>query len=394
MASQLTGRALREFWLLTLGQFLLFCGFTMFFQFPLFIKSLGGGEREIGIIMGVATVLPTVLLPWFATMAGQVDRKRMMELGAVLVAVSSLACALLRAPDVYMALLMSLRGLGFVVYLIANGAYVATILPARERARWFSIYFAFWSIASAVGPGMGEFVILRLGYTPFFAISFAVLLAATSLTLGLDAGRASRSVPLFNPLWAMTHFFLELKQTRFRYLFVTLLCMSGAFSAVLTFTATYLRGMQLSSGVFFAAYALVAVASRFGGGGLSDRYGRALVAVPTIAMLAAGMVAFSFTTGLLLALVSAALLGVGWGLANPTISAQMIDRAPPQLQGVAVGGFQLAFNLGMLLCTPVFGFIAEHAGYPSMWRVSGGLMVVALLVYAFLGCRGEEPAPA
>lgn len=394
MASQLTGRALREFWLLTLGQFLLFCGFTMFFQFPLFIKSLGGGEREIGIIMGVATVLSTALLPWFATMAGQVDRKRLMELGAVLVAVSSLACALLRAPDVFMAMLMSLRGLGFVIYLIANGAYVAAILPPRERARWFSIYFAFWSISSAIGPGMGELVILRLGFTPFFVISGAVALTATSLTLGLGAGRAASAQPMFNPLRAMAYFFRELTRGRFRYLFLTLMCMSGAFSAVLTFTATYLRGMELSSGVFFAAYALVAVASRFGGGGLSDRYGRAMVALPTLGMLVAGMVVFSFTTGLALALVSAALLGVGWGLANPTISAQMIDRAPLQLQGVAVGGFQLAFNLGMLLCTPVFGFVAEHAGYPSMWRVGGGVMGVALLLYVFLGRHGGEPQPA
>lgn len=394
MSSQLTGRKLREFWVLTLGQFLLFCGFTMFFQFPLFIKELGGGEREIGLIMGLAIILPTVLLPWFAAMAGQWDRKRLMVFGAGLVALSTVACTALGAPDALMGAVLSVRGLGFTIYLIANGAYVAGILPAAERARWFSIYFAFWSISSAIGPGVGEYLILNYGFTEFFLASFAIVVVSTGMTFGLTANQPESVKLALNPFRAAIFFLVELTRKRFRSLFFTLLFMAGGFSAVLTFSATYLRTVGLSSGLFFAAYAVVAVAARFGGGGLSDRYGRAAVAIPMLMTLVVGLLVYSFTDGVPLVLVSALLLGLGWGLANPTISAQMIDVAPVGLQHVAVGGFQFAFNVGMLVTTPIYGFVADNQGYPAMWRLASGMLLVAVAIYALFVRPGKPLQPA
>ncbi|MCH7478267.1 MAG: hypothetical protein IIA14_09210, partial [SAR324 cluster bacterium] len=58
--------------------------------------------------------------------------------------------------------------------------------------------------------------------------------------------------------------------------------------------------------------------------------------------------------------------------------------------GIAVGGYQFAFQLGMLLCTPVFGLIAESRGYPLMWRFSAGLMVAATLIYLIEAFRGRS----
>ena len=58
--SQLTGQERRDFWLLSLGQLLAFCGFFSFFQLPLYIKELGGGEKEIGIIMGMTSLASTL----------------------------------------------------------------------------------------------------------------------------------------------------------------------------------------------------------------------------------------------------------------------------------------------------------------------------------------------
>ena len=390
MASQLVGTERREFWVLSLALFLVFCGFSTFFQFPLFIKAVGGSEREIGLIMGLSVGVSTLLLPWVASLVDQLNRKRLMLGGGALLAVSSGACLFLRAPDLWMGALMTLRGLGFSVFLVANGAYVASILPPGERSRWFSIYFAFWSLSSAVGPGIGEVVILQWGFRAFFLITLAILMAGLALTLFISSRPPLAPAPLGNPATAMLRFFVELLRPRFRYLFLALLAMSGAFSTVLTFTATFLRGLNLSSGLFFAAYAVVSVGSRVGAGGLSDRFGRTVVVVPTLLVLVAGLALYSVTEGMVTMVASAAIIGLGWGLCNPTVSAQMLDRAPPQLQGIAVGGYQFAFQLGMLVCTPVFGLIAESRGYPLMWRFSAGLVVAATLIYLIGAFRGRS----
>jgi len=381
MPSALAGPERREFWVATWGQFLVFAGFSMFFQFPVFIKVLGGTESRIGIIMGFTPIASTFLLPWVASVVDRANRKVLMMGGGGVLALGSIAALALDTPGVGMAVLMTIRGLGFVLYLVANGAHLARILPPRERARWFGIYYAFWSIAAAVGPGLGEAVIHYWGFQAFFGVSFAIVVTGTLLPLGLRGESAGLEALWTNPFPGIVSFFRELLQPRFRWLFFSMLLMAGGFASVIGFTATYLQLLGLSSGVFFATYAVTSVVSRLWGGGLSDRLGRTVVVVPAMLVGCGSMMVYSFTQGLITMMIAAGLAGLGFGFANPAISAHMVDRAPPKLQGIAVGGFQFAFNLGMVLTTPLMGAIADNMGYRPMWWSGSALVFGAALVY-------------
>jgi MFS family permease len=198
----------------------------------------------------------------------------------------------------------------------------------------------------------------------------------------------------FRPLHAIADFLRGLTGPRWRNPFLALLLMAGALGAVTNFTATYTQGLGLSSGVFFANYALINAVSRFGGGGLADRYGRSLIILPMLIAYGGGIYLYSFTTNTWMMLASGLLIGVGFGLANPALLALMLDRATPQLQGRAIGTFHMAYQVGFLVMPPIFGVIAERYGYRPMWWLAGVLPFAAMVVYLLPErLAGPESAP-
>jgi predicted MFS family arabinose efflux permease len=102
---------------------------------------------------------------------------------------------------------------------------------------------------------------------------------------------------------------------------------------------------------------------------------------------------YSFTDGLGWMIVSASIIGFGFGFCNPAMSAQMLDEAAPQDQNIAVGGFQFGYNLGMIVSTPVMGVVTEAFGYQVMFRAAAGMAVLSMAIYV-IGELTRKPRPA
>ena len=390
MTSQLQGLERRDFWVLTIGQFLAFCGFFAFFQFPLYIKAVGGGETAIGVMGGLGSLASTLFLPWTADLADRWDRRWLMLGGLGLVLATTLLGLTMTAPDAWMAALVILRGFGFGTYNNAAGAYVADLLPASERSRWIGVNFGFNQIAVAVGPALGELLIVHVGFASFFLMSSAFMGGAIFLLWQI----ARRSVPPpsspFQALEVGRIFGRVLLQRRTRHLYAVLLLMSCGLGAVFGFSATYLHGLGLSSGLFFMVYAVVNGGLRIGAGGLSDRYGRVLIVIPTLAAFGLGLLLYGVTRGPVLLVAAAILIGLGFGLSNPAIMAQLLDRSDPRLRGRVIGGFYFAYQLGALGATPLWGIAADWLGYPAMFYLAAACLAAATALYAFAETRAHR----
>lgn len=387
MPSELKGRERRDFWVLTLAQFLMFCGFFSFFQFPVFIKAVGGSETAIGVMGGLGALASTALIPWIADVVNRTGRKRLMQVGITASALSTLGALTMTAPDAWMAALLISRGLGFAVYNNAAGAYMAEILPPAERSRWIGVNFGMNQIAVAVGPALAEVLILHAGFPAFFLMAAGFETGGLLLLTGVTNRPFHSRPPRLGMVQVGRTFFRTLAGRNTRHLYLTLLLMACALGAVFNFTATHLRGIGLSSGLFFTVYALVNGGSRLVGGGLSDRFGRPIVVIPTLALFAAGLMLDSAVAGNGLLVSSAVLIGLGFGMSNPTLLAQLLDRADSREHGRVIGGFYFAYQLGALGASPAFGVAAEHLGYPAMWRMAAAVMLAAIGVYAWAEVR-------
>jgi len=315
-----------------------------------------------------------------------------MLAGAGLLALSTLACLSLAAVNAWMITLMVLRGVGFGLYANATGVYAAQIMPTGERGRWIGINFAANQIAIAISPALAEQTILHLGFRAFFLLSVAFAGAGMALVWGVSPQPPGQAAGWAGPLRVLAEFVRFLLSPATRWVFLTLLMMGCALGAIFTFTATYVRGLGLASGLFFMLYASVNALTRILGGGSSDRYGRAVVIIPALCTFAGGLALYGGARGLLTVLGSALIIGLGFGLANPAVLAQMLDRTPRENHTRAIGAFNLAFQLGTLGASPLFGLVALHWGYPPMWRLAAAAGLAGALIYWVMCVWAERRA--
>src|SRR4030065_677166 len=96
MLSGLDKTQSKNFSLITIANFFLFCNFSSFFLLPLFIKKLGGNEANIGFIMGSFGVTSLGSIPLVAFLIDKYGRRWFMLIGAIVMFSSSLSYLFVR----------------------------------------------------------------------------------------------------------------------------------------------------------------------------------------------------------------------------------------------------------------------------------------------------------
>jgi MFS family permease len=128
------------------------------------------------------------------------------------------------------------------------------------------------------------------------------------------------------------------------------------------------------------------------GGMMSDRMGRRLPALAGSLVATAGVLWYSTASGYWALFVAVGLAGAGSAFSSPAVAALTADVCDPKRRGEAFGYFLTSFNLGMVLGSLVFGFVAEWVG---LWGavLTWGVSSLALSLCGLL-IRETAAAPA
>jgi MFS family permease len=133
----------------------------------------------------------------------------------------------------------------------------------------------------------------------------------------------------------------------------------------------------LAMTAFGSAY----VVARLLFGRLPDKLGGARVATASASVAVIGQLATWLATSATMAVVGAALTGLGFSLAFPSFGVEAIRRVPPQNRGAALGAYTACFDAAMGMGVPVLGLVVGAAGYEAAFGI-GALMALGSLVIA------------
>jgi predicted MFS family arabinose efflux permease len=143
----------------------------------------------------------------------------------------------------------------------------------------------------------------------------------------------------------------------------------------------------------FAIFLSAMTIGRWFGPGLIDRYGRVLTIRIFGALALAGLSLVVWGSALPVAMVGAALWGLGTALGFPVGMSAASDEAahaPARVSVVATIGY-IAFLAG----PPLIGFLGQHTGTLHALTVTGGLVALGLLISGVLRpLPDRERAPA
>jgi MFS family permease len=144
------------------------------------------------------------------------------------------------------------------------------------------------------------------------------------------------------------------------------------------------RGLE-NPGLFYAVFAVAMLLVRAKAGEMSDRRGRAAVIVPGMIVTGASLLVLGVTTGPGGVLVGAAVLGLGFGSAQPALMALTTDRVRPAERGKAMGTFYTAWELGIASGAAGAGWLLSITDFGTLFVLGAAIPIGG----AFLALRAR-----
>jgi predicted MFS family arabinose efflux permease len=231
---------------------------------------------------------------------------------------------------------------------------------------------------NAVAPAASEEIALRVDWPATFLV--AGLFALVSVALSRRVGDRRPPVSRDGAATSLLEMALRPQQLRVT---AAVSLVGVAMGAAFTFHQPFALELGMTHvRSFFVAYASAAVVMRLGFGGLIDRAGRRRVVLVTLALYLLVVGAMSALQPGWLPVFGAA-LGVAHGLFYPAYNALAVEAVSAHERGKLIGMFQAGFNFGVAAGALALGIVAERAGYPAVfWMAAGCLLLAWLIIFS------------
>jgi EmrB/QacA subfamily drug resistance transporter len=429
----------RKWWILiavSIGMFMGLLDVTIVnIAMPAIITDLNTTVSHASWVLNAYSLVLAVFFLSMGRFGDRYGQKRVFLFGLVTFTIFSLLCGFAPTID-WLIVFRAGQGLGGAALLTISLPIVLGAFPRRQQGMAVGLWGALGTAAAAVGPTLGGVLVTYGHWSWIFFVNVPIGIVAVvvcavvipptvrgakaeggidipgmlisgvglfALTLGLVEGGswgwtsaaivtlfvvAALTFPLF--MWWETHtaspmFPVNLLRIRSftaantAIMFIGL-AMGGTFLMVVLFLVSVLGYSELRAALAITVMPVVALIVAPNSGRLNDRIGPRLPSAAGAAFFALGLILLAQLGGgttLWDVTWRVVFLGVGMGLAMPTLSAASMASLPPQVRGVGSGSLntmrQIGFTVGVALVVAIFThMVAQNAQHAT--RQAAGLI--------------------
>lgn len=378
-----------EFWLIYLANGLTMTAISMLVRYADFVAFLGGGEAQLGLIVGVGMVGS---LSMRVAQGVGIDRygSRRIWLGSLALYIfSALAHQVVASPGgpgifaVRILMQTSLAGI-----FGSSITYISRRVPPQRMAEMVGTVGISGFLGMLIGPQLSDWIcghgqVGQAELNRMFQVS--ALLATGALVIAAVATRRAsatgpRRIP---PVWAVLR----------RYQPGLILLVAAAAGVGLNLPSTFLRAMAAERGVasigtFFSVYAVTAVAVRLLTRNQFVKYGNRPWVIGGMVTLAASMGLYVVVESPWQWTIPGSLAGVAHAVLFPSVVAGGSTAFPERYRGLGTTLMLAMFDAGNLVGAPLVGGIVHFArelslpAYPTMIVAVTICLLLVTAVYA------------
>ena len=276
-----------------------------------------------------------------------------------------------------------LRGLHGVIFALGTtvmAALAVLVLPPNRKGEGINMFAIFSNVAMVLGPAIGLYALSSYGSIALYL--FLTIMTGLALVL-------SNSIPLSKELattkpsthkgWNISQF-IEKRSLPWALMG---LFIGFTYSGVLVFIPIELNSMGAGiwGSAFFAIFAVMIIISRPLVGKAYARYGSKYIIYPGLVLFILGLLALGIATTPLTIILTAPLLGLGYGAAQPAFQALAIQSAPIERAGVSTATYFLALDISVGAGSVILALLASAVGYQYLYMFTAIIMIVALALY-------------
>lgn len=366
----------RNFILICLSNLFVFTSFYFLLPtLPVFVTDvLRGDESNVGYIIGILSLTAVLVRPLSGYLLDTAGRKKIMFLALVAIVLSMGAYDLVAGLAALFGL-RALHGLAWGFSTTGAGTIAADVVPPARRGEGMGYFGLANTLAMAVGPILGLYILGNFGFHNLFLAGLAVAVLGLISVLGISYPEEKSN--------QKTSFSLgSVFEPKVFSLSAILFFVSLVYGGIVSFITLYSKEIGIANaGTYFLAYAATLLFVRPIAGKIFDKSGpNKIMAVGFISISLSFIILFA-AKDLTLFLLSAVAMGVGFGIVHPSAIAMAINRVPPYRRGAANGTIFSAFDLGIGLGSIFLGLLSKYIGLSYMYLACSAIVVVPLCLF-------------
>jgi MFS family permease len=349
---------------------------------------LHGSDLAVGIVVGAFALTAVVFRPLAGRQADHRGRRIVLVAGALAMAAGG-ALYLLASSVAGLVGARLVVGMGEGAVYTAGASWAVDLAPEDRQGLALGLFgLSVWGGLS-LGPLAGELLRSGVGYDAVWALTAALPLAGAAIASRLPEPRRGAQDGAPGPLALFPRAAhrpgLALALANFGY------------AALAGFVVLHLHARGIGGGAtVFTAFAVAVFASRLVLSRVPDRAGARRTATVAGLLESLGLLIIAVATSLVVALVGAVVVGVGFSMLFPSLALMVVGEVGEDRRGSALGAFTAFFDIGVGLGGPIAGATASLAGYPAVF-VLGAVAALCTAVLAATGGaapgRGAGAAP-
>lgn len=387
--------------LVLLGTFGISLSYGMLLLLPLYVRELGGNVADFGLVLSSAALPAVACLGLLIRYPEALRPHWVVALAVAAYGVAAAGASLVGggwAPLVGVGVLL---GTAWAVVYTATPMVMSGMVTDGGRAAYFGYLTGTQQVGIGTGPVLARFLVeTELGFRGTFLAAGAVCLLAAALTAAVGflspdprgarvGGQPAGSGPSF------VRAIGGILRSEAAFSLVMVVLFACLFTSLTQFQTTFAGAQGLDYSVFYVAYTVAVIASRFGLAPAASRFDARLVIAAAVSVMAVAVAAFLVVgqSGALYAVVSA-LVGLGYGLALPSVQAQAVNVSEEEVRPRVLPLAGLLFQAAILAFPLVAGWLIAALGYPALFAVlvSFAATQVAIAWWRYAAARRAQRA--
>ncbi len=350
---------------------------SSFMMLPKWMATeLSAGPDAIGRVVAVSAVGIVLFLMPAGSMVDRYGRKGFLAAGAALMAVTSVCYVNVEEIGPTLYALRILQSIAFAYAFAGGAALCVDAAPPDRIGQAVGLFGLSYVVMGAFAPAAVETIVAASGWDSAF------LLAAGAATWCALAALVVHEEPLAVTEEASVALFEMILRRDMAWGIAIVALLGMAFGCAMNFHQPWALELGFTDlRNFFIANSVAAAACRLLLGPFIDRIGLRRVSITSLAWYAMVMLSFVWLDRLGLGVVGFA-MGLSHGLFYPAYSGILLADCPANERGRRMSIIQAGLNGGMGVGGLALGWLAAEAGYPIIFQLSAGALVLGSVLIA------------
>lgn len=343
---------------------------------------------DAGLASGIFIIGALVGRLFAGSSIDRVGRKKTLYAGLMFFLVTTLLYFIVNSL-VFLFVVRFLHGIGFGVASTATGTIVSSIIPNERRGEGTGYYALSTTLASAIGPFLGMFLIQYASFEDIFTLCTILLSVCFIAVFFLKVPALELTKGQLNQIkrFKLSNFF--------EYHALPIAIISAliglSFSSILSFLASYTKEIDLiyAGSFFFIIYATSILISRPFTGIWFDKKGENFVMYPSFVLFTLGLIILSQAYHSFFLFLAAIFVGTGYGTFISSAQAIAVKVSPHHRLGLATSTYFIFLDVGIGMGPFLLGLLIPTMGFRRVYILAAIVAFLCIFFYFFLHGRKE-----